>query len=284
MAKNNNLQDFLTDLANAIRTKTGTTELINAQDFSDKILSIQTGGGGGNTLKNLLDATQSCYYLFRNYKGTSIDDLITYNDTSNVTNMSNMFNKCSSLTTIPQLDTSKVTDMSSMFYDCNSLTSIPLLDTSKVTNMSYMFGYCSKLSSIPLLNTSNVTNISSMFYSCNSLTSIPLLDTSKVTFISGIFSGCSQLTTVPALDVSHSNNLNSIFSGCSSLKSILMTGMKANFDISASAQFERADLLIILNNLATVTSTKTLTMGSRNLAKLTDEDKAIATNKGWTLA
>ena len=63
-----------------------------------------------------------------------------------------------------------------------------------------------------------------------------------------------------------------------------MTGMKVSFDISASIEFERADLVTILNNLATVTTTQTLTMGSTNLAKLTDEDKAIATNKGWTLA
>ena len=91
MAKNNNLQDFLTDVANSIRTKTGTTEQINAQDFSDKILSIQTGGGGENTLKNLLDATQSTYYLFNNYNGTSVDDLIQYSDTENVTTMEYMF-------------------------------------------------------------------------------------------------------------------------------------------------------------------------------------------------
>ena len=147
MATNNNLQDFLTDIANAIRTKTGATQPINAQNFSTEILNIPTGGG--NTLKNLLDATKNAKYLFDHYNGSSVDDLIQPNDTENVTNMSNMFNTCSSLTTIPQLDTSKVTDMSSMFYACYSLTSIPLLDTSNVTNMSYMFGYCHKLSSIP---------------------------------------------------------------------------------------------------------------------------------------
>lgn len=41
MAKTDNLSDFLTDVANSIRTRTRTTEQINAQDFSDKILSIQ---------------------------------------------------------------------------------------------------------------------------------------------------------------------------------------------------------------------------------------------------
>ena len=37
MAKNNNLTDFLTDVANAIRTKKGTTAKINPQNFSSEI-------------------------------------------------------------------------------------------------------------------------------------------------------------------------------------------------------------------------------------------------------
>ena len=78
--------------------------------------------------------------------------------------------------------------------------------------------------------------------------------------------------------------MDNIFSGCTNLKSILMTNIGANLDISASTQFEREDLLVILNNLKTLTEAKTLTMGTTNLAKLTDEDKAIAINKGWTLA
>lgn len=49
MAKNNNLKDFLTDVADAIRSKTGDTGLINPQDFSARIVAIETGGGGGDT-------------------------------------------------------------------------------------------------------------------------------------------------------------------------------------------------------------------------------------------
>ena len=45
MAKNNNLKDFLTDIANAIREKKGTTGAINPQDFSSEIASIESGGG-----------------------------------------------------------------------------------------------------------------------------------------------------------------------------------------------------------------------------------------------
>lgn len=46
MAKNDNLSDFMTDIADAIRAKKGTSEPINAQDFSAEIASIETGGGG----------------------------------------------------------------------------------------------------------------------------------------------------------------------------------------------------------------------------------------------
>ena len=95
-----------------------------------------------------------------------------------------------------------------------------------------------------------------------------------------MFGGCRKLTTIPAFDVSKVTNMDYMFNGCTNLKSILITNIGANLDISASTKFEKADLLVILNNLKTVTSTKTLTMGETNLAKLTEEDKAIATNKG----
>lgn len=219
-----------------------------------------SGGSSENTLKNVLDATQSCQYLFENYQGTSVDDLITYNDTSNVTDMRNMFSYGSKLSSIPLLNTSNVTSMSKMCFNCRALTSIPQFDTSKVVDMGNMLGLCVKLTTVPLLDTSKAISLRSMFY------------------------GCSALTTVPALDVSNVTDMGEIFLSCSSLKSILMTGMKVSFDISASTQFEESDLVTILNNLATVTTTKTLTMGATNLAKLTDEEKAIATNKGWTLA
>ena len=45
MSKQDNLTDFLTDVADAIREKKGTTEKINPQNFSEEIRGIESGGG-----------------------------------------------------------------------------------------------------------------------------------------------------------------------------------------------------------------------------------------------
>ena len=119
-----------------------------------------------------------------------------------------------------------------------------------------------------------------MFKNCTGLESIPQFDTSNVTLMAGMFEGCTGLTTVPALNADKVTNMMSMFEGCTNLKSILMTNIGTDLTIAYSTKFEREDLLVILNNLKTVTSTKVLTMGATNLAKLTEEDKAIATNKG----
>lgn len=44
MAKNDNLKDFLTDVADAIREKKGTEDLINPQNFADEIRNLPNGG------------------------------------------------------------------------------------------------------------------------------------------------------------------------------------------------------------------------------------------------
>lgn len=57
-------------------------------------------------------------------------------------------------------------------------------------------------------------------------------------------------------------------------------------NIASSAYMSHESLVDILNNLKDLTgeTSKKLTLGTRNLAKLSDEEKLIATNKNWTLA
>ena len=209
-------------------------------------------------------------------------------NTSNVTDMSYMFDNCASLTTIPQMDTSKVTNMETIFNRCKLLTTIPLLDTSNVTDMSNMFSGCSSLTSIPQLDTSKVVNMNNMFYSCSSLTSIPQLDTSNVTKMSCMFADCSSLTSVPRLDATSLTDTTTMFGYTDFNKFTTFggfTGLKVNLNLASCAALTKTSLLNVFNEAADVTaSPKTLTLGSTNLNKLTDEEKAIATNKGWTLA
>ena len=107
-------------------------------------------------------------------------DLATLNlsnfDTSQVTNMSQMFALMSNLTTLDlsSFDTSQVTNMGLMFYSMTNLVTLDLsnFNTSKVTNMNDMFSLWygdrlkDKLEKIYVNNdfdTTNLTDFSEMF-------------------------------------------------------------------------------------------------------------------------
>ena len=243
MAKTDNLTDFLTDIAAVIRAKKGTSDLINPQDFSAEIASIQSGDSPfswdwtqiGYTPENTIlqqqfeDDIAYSKSLAEEYTPSKTSSHFKENerlkfapmvDTSNVTDMSGMFERCSALISIPQLDTSNVISMNSMFSRCTALTTIPQLDTSNVTDMSFMFHICTALITIPLLDTSNVTYMSTMFYDCSSLIAIPQLDTSNVISMNSMFSRCTALTTIPQLNTSNVTGMSGMFERCSALISI----------------------------------------------------------------
>ena len=152
--------------------------------------------------KGEIFANKDCSWMFYDLK--KLNKIIFDNfDTSNVIDMTRMFDACNSLTSLDlsNFNTSKVTDMSFMFVSCNSLTSLDLsnFNTSKVTSMSSMFGGCNSLTSLDLSNfdTSRVDMMSYMFENDNLLTNIKGLenfDTSRVYYIAGLFNGCSKLS------------------------------------------------------------------------------------------
>ena len=115
-------------------------------------------------------------------------------DTSNATNMSNMFGLTYNITTVPNFNTSNVTNMSWMFYICRKLTTVPNFDTSNVTDMSHMFHNCMYyLISIPNFDTSNVTDMRYMFQNCRNFSNIPVLNTSKVRLLNNMFHNCVNI-------------------------------------------------------------------------------------------
>ena len=152
-----------------------------------------------------------------------------------ITNMSHIFDGCSSFLDIPDIlnwSTLDVYEMSYIFSNCKSLTSLPDIsnwDTSNVLYMENMFQGCSSLKSLPDISKweiSNVKNISQMFKDCTELISLPDIsrwNASNVKEIDYLFYNCSSLSSLPDIskwNISSLSNLSYLFFECKSLSEL----------------------------------------------------------------
>ena len=196
--------------------------------------SVTIGQDGGVTA-NVDSYRLFCYIGYNVADGTEVKiEGLENLDTSNVTNMANMFYYCKKLTKLDlsNFNTSNVTNMYQMFLSCSGLTSLDLsnLDTHNVNNMRQMFGSCRGLTILDLsrFDTSNVTNMLGMFSDCRSLESIDVsnFNTSNVTSVAnnygGMFMNCYELKTLDlsSFDTSNIEHMGYMFNACSSLKSL----------------------------------------------------------------
>ena len=167
--------------------------------------------------------------------------------------ISNMFDGCNNLKTIPKLniDTSQCVNMYRMFYYCQALTTIDLSnwDTSNVTDMKRMFYYCKALTTIDLSNfeTSKVTDMYDMFYYCESLTSLDLsnFNTSNVTDMKSMFYNCRNLEHIEGIidmkSCTNTINYSNMFYNCTKLSGVKIKNPPDNFELATrlnSSQYE----------------------------------------------
>ena len=178
-------------------------------------------------------------------------------DTRKVTNMSRMFYGCDNLESldVSNFATFSVMDMSSMFEKCSSLTTIDVthFDTRNVINMSKMFSLCFKLASLDLSKfaTGNVTNMSQMFSNCIALTSLNLseLDTHNVTDMSEMFLNCYCLQSLSVSKINTSNviNMSKMFANCIKLTALDVSEFDTGKVVDMSGMFDNCSLLTVLN-------------------------------------
>lgn len=140
-------------------------------------------------------------------------------------------------------------------------------------------------------DTANGKKFSNMFNHCDALTSIPQLDTSNGTDFGSMFNNCRALTSISLLNMSNvfGTNWSSMFYNCPALKNVTFEGtipVRGNMSVFSSCpNLTVESLMSFINALTNMsdTATYTITIGSTNLAKLTEEQIQIATDKRITL-
>lgn len=244
-------------------------------EYSTKINEITTGGG----TPTKIDVAATGIKL----GNSTFTEIPVVFDFSNITDMSGLFYNCDKLTTIPTLDTSNVDNMRNLFSNCSSLQSIPPIDTAKVAYMSEIFYYCSSLQSIPQLNTSKVFDVSNMFGKCTKLQSIPLLDFGNVRTASYFFdfSALDALTDLGGFKNLKLSIINCFLERTPNLTvESLMNVINNLWDWSGNTDGKAP---LNSGNIWNFGTTHNLKFGQTNLDKLTEEQIAVATAKGWTL-
>lgn len=222
-----------------------------------------------NDLKVLIDfsTVYSVDYMFQGF--TVMKRIYLPNNFAERTISANSFlQACTSLTsfTFPLNSFQNVELCTSFFHNCNNLTSISNLALGRgVLAADSCFRLCKKLTSLDLSNGFGVNMSSGNF----------------------LFANCTalQMINLPKNFASNANSLYNFFGACTELMEI-HGGIyaKISFSLSDCTKLTHESLMNVINSLQQVDSQKTLTLGSTNLAKLTDDEKAIATAKGWTLA
>ena len=340
------LKQLFTNIADAIRSKTGKTDKIVAENFADEINSIQynaimdTSGFPGS-----YSAQQGDYYLNRllkeipkninttgwkamNYMFSHCMNLTEIDlsqwDTSSVLYMDYMFVRCTNLKNIifgENFNTSNVTDMDYMFSQCSSLTELDLsnFDTSAVKNMGYMFERCNNLEELKIdnWNTESVTNMNGMFYYCKKIKDlynvIKQLNTKNVTGMSNMFQFCdASITELPEIYAGSVNTISGVFTGGDSPYYVNFTTFGGFKDLGKAytvktsnrggyilgltycRKLTRDSMMNVINGLYDLNLTYDVDNGGTLYSQsvkfythlkelLTDEDIAIATEKGWNV-
>lgn len=246
-----------------------------------------------------------------------VDLDIRHFDLTKVNSVSSLFAACHLLKNLlfDFSGLSGVVNINYMFDGCNSIVGLDF------TGCSFVFNSCScfiRSKSIVNLNLGNIginpdsngsITLNSIFEGCEKLKNVVWGDffsnSHKVVSWISVFNGCLKLESLPSIDMSGATSISSLVSGCTSLMNLggfinlgqSFTVKRANSNILhlvSSTLLTHDSLMNVINNLYDLNLsynvadggtlyTQQLSLGNVNKAKLTAEEIAIATSKGWTV-
>lgn len=233
--------------------------------------------------------------FYNNDKLVSID--VSKWDTNNVTSLSQTFASMPNLKSVDyaEWDVSNVISFFAMF-DATPIETADMSkwDTSSAIRIDWMFnGNNFKELDISNFNTSKVTNMYALFSSSKSLTRLDIskLDTSNVLdfgHVCAYWSKVCQELNISGLNLTKCTSMRETFYH-TAFKMIRSDGLQLpninmdNTGLNWSKELTVDSIVGLLNALPQSDKGYSFQIGATNIAKLSDEQKAIATGKGWTL-
>ena len=238
------LSSLFTDIADAIREKTGDTGTIVADDFPDVIRErLQVAPLKPYlTFRSPNSFTLAVGDATKHWDGTLeySTDTSTWSTWDGTTTLSSATSGSDNVLYLRGTGNTVITGSSMKYRWVLTGSNIAcignienLLDYATVESGShpamanycynFMFAGCSSLTTAPALPATTLTDYCyfHMFHGCSSLTTAPALPATTLTIncYNNMFAGCSSLTTAPALPATTLtiNCYNNMFAGCSSL-------------------------------------------------------------------
>ena len=174
-------ESSLTSIGNAIRGKTGSSELLSVPE--GMVAAIESITTGGEVEPIILSG--NCQYACAGVVASAYISLFGNTvSTTNITSSSNMFysNKLKKIPFELNFKSSSNIDMNSMFEESN-LEEVPIFNNVKPNNVSRLFYKCAYLRNIPdnfaadwdwnYIHTQSNSNMANFFSMCYSLRHIP---------------------------------------------------------------------------------------------------------------
>lgn len=234
----------LTNIANAIRGKNGTTTTYKPSEMAAAITAISGGGGGSGVPAEALVFSGDCSYMFYNshweWFWNTYKDSITTSDITGAASMFHFFyGDASSVVLNFRANYSIKTD--NMFYNCSNKAVSKIVNL-KPNSMMYMFQQygATTLPEFENLNMSGIqastyANCSAMFTFCKRLRSISedflkqLYTSSNSSYSTHLYSGFSNCWALdeikglrmPAGSSITSNCLSTTFNRCCRVKDVI---------------------------------------------------------------
>lgn len=246
-------QEKFAAIADAIRKKTGSTDLIKPSEFADKVAEVYETG-----YQNYCDLI---WEAFQDGGKRTDYKKAFYNW--------DKFEECFK----PKYDIKPVGSVAEMFANINQYRSVPNLCKNQGITIDF----------------SKATEFRNILHG-SAIWHFGVVDCSSATNLDYAFNNASSLQKIDRLIVHEGIvTYTACFANSALLKNITIEGTIAGTGVvlSVHTQLTHDSLMSIINALKDYSGTaitKTVTLGATNLAKLTDSEKAIATQKGWTLA